>query len=90
MEGNEARTHKESSQDYVSSSNTIRYGRRPDFKEIFGSISERWGHVDVGVIVCGPPTLQKIVAKECRSQNFSSRGCNNHPIFHFNSHSFEL
>ncbi|CAL5399118.1 unnamed protein product [Camellia sinensis] len=35
MEGNEARTHKESSQDYVSSSNTIRYGRRPDFKEKF-------------------------------------------------------
>ncbi|XP_057502904.1 ferric reduction oxidase 6-like [Actinidia eriantha] len=86
--GNEPRASKESSQDYVATSNTIRYGQRPDFGEIFGCKSEQWGHVDVGVIVCGPPTLQTSVAKECRSQSLK-RKCN-HPIFHFHSHSFDL
>lgn len=66
----------------------IQYGRRPCFKELFGSVSERWGNVDVGVIVCGPQTLESSVAKECRTHNLRrSRG---HPIFHFNSHSFSL
>ncbi|GMY04948.1 ferric reduction oxidase 7, chloroplastic-like isoform X1 [Fagus crenata] len=67
---------------------SVRYGCRPDFKEIFGSISDRWDHSDVGVIVCGAPTLQSSVARECRSQNLKRRS--NHPIFHFNSHSFAL
>ncbi|GFY94643.1 ferric reduction oxidase 6 [Actinidia rufa] len=88
LPGNEPRASKESSQDYVATSNTIRYGRRPDFGEIFGCKAEQWGHVDVGVIVCGPPTLQTSVAKECRSQSLK-RKCN-HPIFHFHSHSFDL
>lgn len=56
--------------------------------EIFGSVSKNWGHVDVGVIVCGPPTLQSSVAKEIRSHNLRRQW--NHPIFHFNSHSFDL
>ncbi|KAJ0095583.1 hypothetical protein Patl1_16749 [Pistacia atlantica] len=55
------------SQDLYTST-TIRYGSRPDLQEIFESISERWGHVDVGVIVCGPPALGSSVAKECRMQ----------------------
>lgn len=66
----------------------IRYGARPDFKEIFETVSQNWGHVDAGVIVCGPPTLQSSVAKEIRSHNF--RRQSDHPIFHFNSHSFDL
>ncbi|KAL3515803.1 hypothetical protein ACH5RR_022705 [Cinchona calisaya] len=70
---------------YVSS---ILYGQRPDFAEIFGSMAERWGSVDIGVIVCGPSTLQTSVARECRSQNLKRR--KNQPIFHFNSHSFDL
>ncbi|KAA8545351.1 hypothetical protein F0562_020135 [Nyssa sinensis] len=85
MQNNEATEYKEPCQNTFSS--TIQYGYRPDFEEIFGSISERWGNVDVGVILCGPPTLQSSVAKECRSQNL--KRCN-HPIFHFNSHSFDL
>ncbi|KAK6119123.1 hypothetical protein DH2020_047131 [Rehmannia glutinosa] len=68
--------------------NTIRYGQRPDFRGIFESTSDRWGNVDIGVIVCGPPTLQTSVAKECRTQNLKRRG--NQAIFHFNSHSFDL
>ncbi|XP_010265600.1 PREDICTED: ferric reduction oxidase 7, chloroplastic-like [Nelumbo nucifera] len=64
------------------------YGQRPNFKEIFGSISKCWGHVDVGVIVCGPPNLLSSVAKECRSQNI--RGEWNRPFFHFHTHSFDL
>ncbi|KAJ8572719.1 hypothetical protein K7X08_009230 [Anisodus acutangulus] len=68
--------------------NNIRYGQRPDFQEIFGSHAKSWGSVDIGVIVCGPPTLQSSVAKECRRQNFQRRG--HQAIFHFNSHSFDL
>ncbi|XP_009763020.1 ferric reduction oxidase 6-like [Nicotiana sylvestris] len=68
--------------------NTIRYGERPDFQEIFGSHAKSWGNVDIGVIVCGPPTLQSSVAKECRRQNLQRRG--HQAIFHFNSHSFDL
>ncbi|KAF7130024.1 hypothetical protein RHSIM_Rhsim10G0099300 [Rhododendron simsii] len=88
MQNNQPSAQKESSEDYAATSNSIRYGRRPDFEEIFGSIAERWSHVDVGVMVCGPPTLQTSIAKECRSQ--SLRRKSNHPIFHFNSHSFDL
>lgn len=68
--------------------NTIQYGQRPDFQEIFGSHAKSWGSVDIGVIVCGPPTLQSSVAKECRRQNLQRRG--HQAIFHFNSHSFDL
>ncbi|XP_075477097.1 ferric reduction oxidase 7, chloroplastic-like [Primulina tabacum] len=67
---------------------TIRYGQRPDFRDVFESMSDRWGNVDIGVIVCGPPSLQTSVAKECRTQNLKRRG--NDAIFHFNSHSFDL
>lgn len=56
--------------------------------EIFGSISDRWGNVDIGVIVCGPSTLTTSVAKECRTNNLNRK--NNQPIFHFHSHSFDL
>lgn len=56
--------------------------------EIFGNISKKWGRVDVGVIVCGPPTLQSSVAKEIRIHSLTRQG--HHPIFHFNSHSFDL
>ncbi|XP_031103586.1 ferric reduction oxidase 6-like [Ipomoea triloba] len=82
----EPRMDKISGQEqYVS---TVRYGQRPDFGEIFGSMSERWGNVDIGVILCGPPALQTSVAKECRTQNLKRRS--NQSIFHFNSHSFDL
>lgn len=67
---------------------TTQYGRRPDFHGLFGSFAKKKGSVDVGVIVCGPPGLQTSVAKECRSQNI--RGSWNQPVFHFNSHSFDL
>ncbi|RWW22755.1 hypothetical protein GW17_00013027 [Ensete ventricosum] len=67
---------------------TTQYGRRPDFHDLFGSFPKKKGSVDVGVIVCGPPGLQTSVAKECRSQNI--RGRWNQPVFHFNSHSFDL
>ncbi|KAE8007847.1 hypothetical protein FH972_004410 [Carpinus fangiana] len=83
-----AATDKNLCQETLANSYSVRYGCRPDFREIFGSVSDGWGHVDVGVIVCGPPTLQSSVAKECRLQNLKRR--KNGPIFHFNSHSFDL
>ncbi|KAG9130336.1 hypothetical protein Leryth_004267 [Lithospermum erythrorhizon] len=79
-------TEKNSSQEQYS--NSVIYGKRPDLEGIFGSMSERWGNVDIGVIICGPSTLQTSVAKECRRQNLKRR--NNEAIFHFNSHSFDL
>ncbi|XP_047341427.1 ferric reduction oxidase 7, chloroplastic-like [Impatiens glandulifera] len=74
--------------DSMSSLNNIHYGRRPDFKGIFKSVSDSWGCVDIGVLVCGPPSLSSSVAKECRSHSFSRK--QNHPILHFHSHSFDL
>ncbi|KAL0886239.1 hypothetical protein Bca101_010222 [Brassica carinata] len=67
---------------------TTRYGTRPDFKEIFESLNGKWGSIDVGVIVCGPASLQSTVAKEIRSHSIWRSP--NHPLFHFNSHSFDL
>ncbi|CAN1259590.1 Ferric reduction oxidase 7, chloroplastic, partial [Linum perenne] len=58
------------------------------FEEIMQSISKDWGHVDVGVMVCGPTTLQSTVAKEIRAHNF--RRSSSETVFHFNSHSFDL
>ncbi|KAK3412379.1 ferric reduction oxidase 6 isoform X2 [Eucalyptus grandis] len=74
--------------EYRSVSRSIHYGARPNFEEIFKSVSERWGNVDIGVIVCGPMTLQSSVAKQCRSQNLRRGSLG--PVFHFNSHSFDL
>ncbi|XP_040989758.1 ferric reduction oxidase 7, chloroplastic-like [Juglans microcarpa x Juglans regia] len=88
MQHNSNVAHKDSSQNTLASSAQTYYGSRPDFKEIFENISEKWGRVDVGVIVCGPPTLQSSVAKEIRSHSLGRQ--RNHPIFHFNSHSFDL
>ncbi|KAL2477672.1 Ferric reduction oxidase 7 [Forsythia ovata] len=82
----ERQIHKNSGKEQYL--NIVRYGQRPEFSEIFGSMAERWGNVDIGVIVCGPPTLQTSVAKECRTQNLNRR--NNQSVFHFNSHSFDL
>ncbi|XP_062095674.1 ferric reduction oxidase 6-like [Humulus lupulus] len=86
---NENTTLKESSVKSPTKSTLLKYGTRPDFEEIFAYISKCWGHVDAGVIVCGPPTLQASVAKEIRSHNIFKRE-KDHPIFHFNSHSFDL
>ncbi|KAL1225220.1 Ferric reduction oxidase 7 [Cardamine amara subsp. amara] len=72
----------------VQSFTSIRYGTRPHFKEIFESLNGKWGSVDVGVIVCGPASLQTSVAKEIRSHSIWRSP--NHPLFHFNSHSFDL
>ncbi|KAI3445519.1 hypothetical protein Pfo_002184 [Paulownia fortunei] len=86
LQQREPKMHKNSGKEqYISS---IRYGQRPDFRGIFESMSDKWGIVDIGVIVCGPPTLQTSVAKECRTQNLRRQG--NRAIFHFNSHSFDL
>ncbi|KAK8987158.1 hypothetical protein V6N11_055470 [Hibiscus sabdariffa] len=80
--------NKYSSQKNVESSTIVQYGTRPDFKEIFATTNRKWGNVDVGVFVCGPPTLQSSVAKEIRSHNL--RRQLHDTIFHFNSHSFDL
>ncbi|CAA7027473.1 unnamed protein product [Microthlaspi erraticum] len=72
----------------VQSYTTTRYGTRPDFKEIFESLNGKWGSVDVGVIVCGPASLQSTVAKEIRSHSIWRSA--KHPLFHFHSHSFDL
>ncbi|KAJ3675344.1 hypothetical protein LUZ60_004386 [Juncus effusus] len=74
----------------LASVQTIRYGSRPNFEELFTEFSDKVGNANIGVIVCGPAGLQSSVAKECRSQNFNNRGRKNNAIFHFNSHSFDL
>ncbi|GLT75699.1 hypothetical protein SLA2020_474020 [Shorea laevis] len=73
----------------VGSGIKIRYGRRPDFGEIFEENGISDGS-DVGVIVCGPSNLQSSVARECRSRNLrrSCSSSSSQPVFHFHSHSF--
>ncbi|AES64681.1 putative ferric-chelate reductase (NADH) [Medicago truncatula] len=88
IEQNGSVDHKDLTQYNIAKLTTIRYGSRPDFKEIFESMSEKWGHVDVGILVCGPPTLQSSVAQEIRSHSLTRQPY--HPIFHFHSHSFDL
>ncbi|KAK2448209.1 ferric reduction oxidase [Trifolium repens] len=88
VEQNGSVDEKDPSQDNVTKLTKVRYGSRPDFKEIFESMSEKWGHVNVGVIVCGPLTLQSSVAQEIRSHSLTRQPY--HPIFHFHSHSFDL
>ncbi|XP_045804561.1 ferric reduction oxidase 7, chloroplastic-like isoform X3 [Trifolium pratense] len=88
VEQNGSVDQKDPSQDNVTKLTAVRYGSRPDFKEIFESMSEKWGHVNVGVIVCGPRTLQSSVAQEIRSHSLKREPY--HPIFHFHSHSFDL
>ncbi|KAF5184754.1 Ferric reduction oxidase [Thalictrum thalictroides] len=88
VQSDESMMHTAAVTTTLGSLSTVQYGRRPNFRDIFCSVSNDWGHVDVGVIVCGPSTLQSSVAKECRSQN--SRGRKNEAFFHFNSHSFDL
>ncbi|XP_065851364.1 ferric reduction oxidase 6-like isoform X2 [Euphorbia lathyris] len=74
----------------LASLSTFRYGCRPDFKEIFERMSKRWSGVDIGVIVCGPASLESSVARETRSQIFERSFSSHDSIFHFNSHSFEF
>ncbi|WJX27420.1 ferric-chelate reductase (NADH) [Trifolium repens] len=88
VEQNGSVDQKDPSQDNVTKLTNVRYGSRPDFKDIFESMSEKWGHVNVGVIVCGPLTLQSSVAQEIRSHSLTRQPY--HPIFHFHSHSFDL
>ncbi|TXG53532.1 hypothetical protein EZV62_018788 [Acer yangbiense] len=71
--------------EYLASSTTIQYGIRPNFKDILESIQ---GHVNVGVIVCGPPSLESNVAKHCRSLNMRRKI--HRTIFHFHTHNFHL
>ncbi|XP_078173060.1 ferric reduction oxidase 6-like isoform X2 [Carex rostrata] len=72
----------------LASVQTVHYGRRPNFEELFTTFSDKVGSADIGVLVCGPPGLQCSLAKECRSQNLK-RGRKNHAVFHFHSHSFD-
>ncbi|KAK8509527.1 hypothetical protein V6N11_055192 [Hibiscus sabdariffa] len=72
----------------LESSTIVQYGTRLDFKEISATRRRKWGNVDVGVFVCGPPTLQSSAAKEFKSHNL--RRQLHGTIFHFNSHSFDL
>ncbi|XP_052205314.1 ferric reduction oxidase 7, chloroplastic-like [Diospyros lotus] len=88
VQDNKQRALEELHHHYGAIPNSIQYGHRPDFKEIFRVVAGRWGPVDIGVLVCGPPSLDSSVAKECRSRTLRRRS--HQPIFHFNNHSFEL
>ncbi|XP_058089938.1 ferric reduction oxidase 6-like [Magnolia sinica] len=84
----ERRMQTDTFQSDLASTTNLHYGCRPNFQVIFSSIAEHWGKVDVGVVACGPPSLQSSVAAECRSRTIWATS--NGPIFHFNNHNFEL
>lgn len=76
------------SESRIARMNSTHYGCRPNFPAIFSSVSEQWRKVLVGVIACGPQSLQTSVAAECRSRTIWRR--EDQPIFHFYCHSFDL
>ncbi|XP_002989049.2 ferric reduction oxidase 6 [Selaginella moellendorffii] len=65
--------------------NTV-YGNRPELKEIFAGFTKKWSGINVGVLVCGPSTLQTSVAEECRANNLKFGSV----AFHYHSVSFDL
>ncbi|KAJ7535378.1 hypothetical protein O6H91_12G030400 [Diphasiastrum complanatum] len=71
----------------VQPANTC-YGKRPDFKELFKHFSKQLAGSNVGVLVCGPSSLQTSVAAECRFHN--SVAFKSTVAFHYHSVSFDL
>ncbi|KAL0335344.1 UNVERIFIED_CONTAM: Ferric reduction oxidase 7, chloroplastic [Sesamum radiatum] len=58
---NEPNIHKDSGKEqYIS---TTLYGQRPDFRGIFETMSDRWGNVDIGVILCGPRLFRLVLLR---------------------------
>ncbi|KAH9556525.1 hypothetical protein CY35_07G033500 [Sphagnum magellanicum] len=73
----------------VHPSNT-QFGHRPDLKELFEACAKRQrAGGNVGVLVCGPETLQTSVAENCRS--FNTTYYNTYKVgFSYHSVSFDL
>ncbi|XP_024367800.1 ferric reduction oxidase 6 [Physcomitrium patens] len=65
----------------------ITEGSRPQFQDIFKEVAEKHDGEDVGVLVCGPESLQESVAAACRSRNFGNLM---RTPFHYHSVSFDL
>lgn len=62
-------------------------GSRPRFEAVFDEIGGKHEGEEVGVLVCGPVSLQESVAAACRSRNFESLL---RTPFHYHSVSFDL
>ncbi|KAL6524521.1 hypothetical protein OROHE_016192 [Orobanche hederae] len=69
----------------------VHFGGRPDFQDILSNFSSECGGSDVGVLVCGPESMQESVAIACRQGLVSARNAKgNRPYFNFHSLNFTL
>jgi len=58
-----------------------------DVAELFDEVAGKYEGEEVGVLVCGPGSLQESVAIACRARNFESLM---KTPFHYHSVSFDL
>ncbi|KAH9305481.1 hypothetical protein KI387_009885 [Taxus chinensis] len=59
-------TIQELQKDTILSRCSIHYRQRPDLQDMIGKFSMKMGGKSVGVIACGPETMQRGVASACR------------------------
>ncbi|XP_058102508.1 ferric reduction oxidase 8, mitochondrial [Magnolia sinica] len=70
----------------------IHLGERPDFQGLLSDFSMQTEGSNIGVLVCGPESMQESVASACRrySHKFNMDGRKRKPSFSYNSLSFSL
>lgn len=63
---------------------------RPDWREIFHSLSIEYQGHNIGVLVSGPKSMQQDIAKECQRHSKVLQGASSSNIFHFHPISFNV
>eukprot|EP00897_Mesotaenium_endlicherianum_P006720 jgi/Mesen1/6076/ME000031S05350 len=67
----------------------IVYGSRPDVPAVLEGVAKRLPGANVGVLVCGPESLQEVTAHSCRAMGFSLSD-KRATVFNYHSVSFNL
>ncbi|KAL7138908.1 hypothetical protein ABFS83_09G014800 [Erythranthe nasuta] len=69
----------------------VRFGGRPNFRDIFAKFASESGGSDIGVLVCGPEAMKESVASACREVTILQKNAKGkNPHFYFHSLNFTL
>ncbi|XP_068665198.1 ferric reduction oxidase 8, mitochondrial-like isoform X2 [Aristolochia californica] len=85
--------HSKEAQDSSIEEHEINFKQRPNFEDVFSKFQTQTGRIHVGVLVCGPESMQESVAAVCRrysSCNFRTNAKTKRSSFSFHSLSFAL
>ncbi|KAG9446488.1 hypothetical protein H6P81_012616 [Aristolochia fimbriata] len=79
-------------QDRSTEEHEINFKQRPNFQDVFSKIQTQTGRDNVGVLVCGPESMQESVAEVCGQYNstFGTNAKTKRGAFSFHSLSFAL